>query len=72
MMIKIHEFVHDSSSDDKLIFQINSYPLKKALSKKVSEKYMNTGVFTEFQRLIPETIIKKSKNFKQAHYLKDY
>lgn len=72
MMNKINEFVHDSNSEDKLIFQIYSYPLKKALSKKVNEKYMNTGVFTEFQRQSPETIIKKSKNFKQVHYLKEF
>ena len=50
MMDKINEFVHDSNSEDKIIFEIYSYPLKKALGKKVSEKYMNTGVFTEFQR----------------------
>jgi len=48
MMLKIDEFVRDSSSATKLIFNITSYSLKKALSKEVTRVYMNTGIFTEF------------------------
>jgi hypothetical protein len=48
MMSKIEEFVYDPSSGSKLIFQVNSNSLKKALSKQVTKVYMNTGIFTEF------------------------
>jgi hypothetical protein len=68
MMLKIDEFVRDSSSATKLIFNITSYSLKKALSKEVTRVYMNTGIFTEFQRNISETVIKKSKQFKQENF----
>jgi len=44
-----------------MVLNIGSYSLKKALSKRVTKEYMNTGIFTEFQRSISETIIKKSK-----------
>lgn len=48
MMLKIDEFVRDPSSASKLIFNIASYSLKKALSKEVTRVYINTGIFTEF------------------------
>lgn len=53
-----------------MTFQIESYALKKAIARKVTEKYMSTGIFTEFTRSGPETVIKKSKQFKQANFLK--
>lgn len=68
---EIKEFVYDPNTSDTLTFNIESYALKKALSRRVTEIYMNTGIFTEFTRQSPETIIKKSKQFKQAHFLKD-
>jgi Cft2 family RNA processing exonuclease len=46
--------------------------LKKALAKTVTKIYMNTGIFTEFQRALPETVIKKSKSFKQANFLRGF
>jgi hypothetical protein len=68
MMGQIHNFVHDPSSGNKLIFHLDSYSLQKGLSKLVTMKYMNTGVFTEFQRGLSETVIKKSKSFKQSNF----
>ena len=70
MMAQIDEFVYDSSSASKLIFHIQSYSLKKALSKEVTRIYLNTGLFTEFQRNLSETVIKKSKQFKQANFIR--
>lgn len=72
MMDKIEEFVYDPTSEKTLIFHIGSYSLKKALAREVTRVYMSTGVFTEFQRALPETIIKKSKSFKQANFLRGF
>lgn len=47
-MVKIDEFVFDATSTSKLIFHIDSYSLKKALSKEVTRVYITTGIFTEF------------------------
>ena len=71
MMDKVEEFAYDPTAGDRLIFQIQSYALKKALSKRITDKYMGTGIFTEFQRQSPETIVKKSKSFKQINFLRD-
>ena len=71
MLKEVEEFVYDPTAQQNLVFQIQSYALKKALSKKITELYMNTGIFTEFQRQHPETIVKKSKSFKQANFLRD-
>lgn len=71
-MQKIEEFVYDPTSGQKLIFNIGSYSLKKALSKQVTKIYLNTGIFTEFQRNISETVIKKSKAFKQVNFLRGF
>jgi len=70
MLGQIKEFVYDPTTSDKLTFQIDSYALKKALSRRVTEIYMGTGIFTEFTRQNPETIIKKSKTFKQVNFIK--
>jgi hypothetical protein len=48
MMDQIKEFVYDPTSQTKLIFNIGSYSLKKALAKEVTRIYINTGIFTEF------------------------
>lgn len=72
MMAQIDEFVYDASSGSKLIFHISSYSLKKALSKEVTRVYLNTGIFTEFQRNLSETVIKKSKQFKQANFIRGF
>jgi len=72
MMAKIDDWVYDPTSSNKLVFCIASYSLKKALSKKVTKVYMSTGVFTEFQRNINETIVKKSKSFKQSNFLRGF
>mgnify|MGYP006907047442 CR=1 FL=1 len=47
-MEKILEWVYDPASNQKLIFNIGSYSLKKALSKQVTKIYIGTGIFTEF------------------------
>lgn len=31
---------------------------------------MNTGIFTDFTRDKPETVVKKSKSFKQINFIK--
>lgn len=41
------------------------------MAKKVTEKYISTGIFTEMNRQSKDTIVKKSKSFKQIHFLKD-
>ena len=50
---------------------MESYALKKALAKRVTEIYISTGIFTEFSRADSLCTVKKSKNFKQAHFLRD-
>lgn len=71
MIEQIKDFVYDPNTSDTLTFQIESYALKKALSRRITEIYLNTGIFTEYTRQSPDTVIKKSKQFKQAHFLKD-
>ena len=72
MMQKIEDFVYDPTQDKQMVFNIGSYSLKKALSKEVTKVYMNTGIFTEFQRSISETVIKKSKQFNQNAFLRGF
>ena len=69
-MAQIVEFVYDPTSDQKLVFQISSNGLKKALSKQIQKEYMNTGLFCEYVRGQCETAIKKSKSFKQSLFLR--
>ncbi len=38
--------------------------------REVTKKYMGTGVFTEFQRNMTETVVKKSKSFKQRNFMR--
>ena len=71
-MQQIETQVYDTLSENKIEFIIASYSLKKALSKRVTDVYNRTGIFTEFQRNCPETIIKKSKNFKQSNFVKGF
>ena len=63
MMAKIDEWVYDPSQQLKLVFNLHSYSLKKALSKQVTKFYMKSGVFVEYQNGLPETVVKKSKSF---------
>ena len=70
-MQEIENFVYDPNTTESLTFEIESYSLKKALSKRVTDVYMGTGVFTEFNRQSPETIIKKSRSFKQVNFLRN-
>ena len=67
----VEKFVYDPNSSEAVAFEIESYALKKALAKKVTEIYMATGIFTEFSRADPICSVKKTKNFKQAHFLRD-
>lgn len=69
-MNKIDEWVYDVHRQNKLVFNIQSYSLKKALSKEVTKEYMKSGIFTEFQKGLAETVVKKSKSFNQNRYLR--
>ncbi|CDW88855.1 c transferase [Stylonychia lemnae] len=71
MMKRIELWVYDQNSYERLTFQIPSYSLKKALSKEVTRVYMGAGVFTEFQRNSTDTIVKKSKSFRQTQFLRE-
>ncbi len=48
MMARIDEWVYDPSQQNKLVFNLDSYSLKKALGKQVTKHYMKSGIFTEF------------------------
>ena len=48
MMARIDEWVYDPSQQNKLVFNLQSYSLKKALGKQVTKNYMKSGIFTEF------------------------
>ena len=41
----------------------------KQLGRKVTELYMNTGIYCEFTRQEKQVTIKKSKTFKQVNFL---
>ena len=71
MMTRIDEWVYDHTRQNKLVFNLHSYSLKKALSKQVTKQYMKSGIFTEFQRNLPETVVKKSKSFNQSNYVRN-
>lgn len=42
--------MYDPTAEETLTLTIESYALRKALSKKITEIYMATGVFTEYNR----------------------
>jgi hypothetical protein len=71
-MGKIEDWVYDVRSEREKSFKIGSYSLRKALSKQVTKVYIGTGIFTEFQRDSPQTIIKKSKSFKQKNFIRGF
>ncbi|CDW82058.1 oxysterol binding family protein [Stylonychia lemnae] len=81
MMAQIEEWVYEANSGETLEFQIDSYCLQKALSKYVrnyqskfrelTKQYISRGVFAEFERNKPRTIIKKTRGFKQRNFLRD-
>ena len=48
MMARIDEWVYDPSQQNKLVFNLQSYSLKKALGKQVTKNYMKSGISTEF------------------------
>lgn len=47
---EINDFVYDPNTSERLTFQIESYALRKQMSRRVYEKYSNAGIFTEFSR----------------------
>ena len=71
LMIRVDKFVYNPMETDSITFEIESYPLKKGLAKKITERFMSTGIFTEFGRGDSSCTVKKSKNFKQANFLRD-
>jgi hypothetical protein len=50
MLDAVREFAYDPTAGEKISFTIQSYSLKKALSRKITDKYISTGIFTEFTR----------------------
>ena len=71
MMSDIEDFVYDPNTTETHVIEVESYSLRKALSKRVTDVYMRTGVFAEFNRQSPEMVIKKSKSFKQVNFLRN-
>ena len=49
-MVEVEDFVYDPNTPESLTFLIESNSLKKALSKRVTDVYMGTGVFTDYNR----------------------
>lgn len=70
-MEEIENFVYDPNTTENHTFDIESYSLRKALSKRVTDVYMGTGVFAEFNRQSPEMLIKKARSFKQVNFLRN-
>jgi hypothetical protein len=70
MMKEIDEWVYDTNSEEKLVLMIQSYSLKKALAKEVTNVYKGTGVFTDFTRASSELFVKKTKTFKQRNFMR--
>ena len=70
-MRRVENFVYDVSSAESFLVDIESYALRKAFSKAITEKYLATGLYTEMNRQSTETVVKKSKSFKQANFLRD-
>ena len=50
IMDDIEDFVYDPNTTENRLIDIESYSLRKALSKRVTDVYMGTGVFAEFNR----------------------
>ena len=50
MLDAVRDFAFDPTSAQFITFKIDSNSLKKALSRKITEAYMSTGIFTEFTR----------------------
>ena len=71
MMKQIEDFVYDPTSKETIVYNLQSYALKKALGKRVTEVYMSSGIFTEFSRAQPETTIRKTERFRQANYIRN-
>jgi hypothetical protein len=63
-MQEIEEWVYDTNSEETHTFYTQSYSLKKAIAKEVTNVYKGTGVFTDFVRDNAEVVIKKTKMFK--------
>lgn len=70
-MVEVENFVYDPNTPESITFHIESYSLKKALSKRVTDVYMGTGVFTDYNRQSPEALVKKSRSFKQVNFLRN-
>jgi hypothetical protein len=71
MLDEIDDFVYDPTSAETLVYQVQSFSLKKELSRKVHSHYQSNGVFVEYNRQSPECVIRKSKKFKQTNFVND-
>ena len=71
IMQTIEKYVYDPSLKREKVIQIQSYSMRKELQERVKQVYRNTGVFTEISRIHPETLIKKTKSFRQANFLRN-
>lgn len=65
LLKEVDDFVYDKASKLEHELKIASFSLKKALDKKLKEKYSGTGIFLNysFDRSKP-TIVKKTRGFK--------
>jgi len=50
MLEEIKEFVYDPTTNDKLVFNIQSYALRKALDRNINDLYVDTGIYASFDR----------------------
>lgn len=71
LMLEIEKYVYDPARKKDKVFMIESYSMRKALEDRVKKVYKHTGVFTEISRIHPETIVKKTRGFRQANFLKN-
>ena len=69
IMLEIEKYVYDPVRKKDKVIKIESYSMRRALEDRVKKVYKNTGVFTEISRIHPETIIKKTRGFRQANFL---
>ena len=63
-MKKVDDFVYDKFSKSEKFLPVASYSLKKALAKKIKQKYLGTGVFLNYDYQSKGAIVKKTRGFK--------
>jgi len=49
-MKQIDDFVYNPNEKENLVLDISSYALRKALNRKVTDKFVNTGLYADFSK----------------------